>query len=333
VKVMLLTGPRRFELVERPLPVPGPGEVRVKVLATGLCGSDRRIYRGEYSHVPFPLVMGHEFCGLVDEVGEGVTGLTPGGLVAVNPPIYCGRCEYCRRNQENYCTSVQSYGVQQPGGLAQYVVVRAGNLYPADGVDPDLLNMAEPLACALHGLGRAALAPGEKVIVFGAGPIGLFTAQLALLRGAGAVLVVDRNPGKRAVAQQLGAEAASEPAALPAEWRAGADVVVEATGATPLAVAATRLLKRGGRLVLLGVYDKESALPLDPWLVYREELSVFGSYAQRYEIAQAVELMQGGRLNLAPLVTHRFPLAEAGRALALWEQPGEKIKIVIHPAE
>lgn len=339
-----LEGPRRLRVVDAELPIPGPGEVRVKVAAAGLCGSDRRIYRGEYRGVPFPIVPGHEFSGVVDALGEGTDGVEPGDAVVIYPAIYCRMCRACQDNQENYCERVRSYGLHEPGGLSQYAVVRLENLVAVGSLPLHQAALAEPLACCLHGLDRVGLRRGESVMVLGAGTIGLLCAQLALQGGAASVLVADRNPAKLRIARSFGAgtvllsdlnQVEGQPLGTGTGERvAPVDVAVEATGVVQGIQVALEHCRRGGRVLLMGVYDQDAILGIRPYTVYRNEISLVGSFAQRYDIGRAIRIMQTGRLVLEPLITHRFLLTGEGirDAFETLDRPGPKIKVMVFPS-
>lgn len=215
--------------VEVPLTAPGLGEVQVRVEAAGICGTDRHLYMGEFPSRP-PVTLGHEFCGIVTAVGEGVD-LPPGERVTCDPNDWCGTCPACRRGRVNLCENNVATGIHRDGGFAEFATFPARRAYllPAD-MDPRHGAFCEPLACTLHGVDIGAPQPGERVIVIGGGVIGMLALQLARLAGA-ETLMLTRQPSKRAVAERLGAVAsAATPDEALALWPGGADLVLECAG-------------------------------------------------------------------------------------------------------
>lgn len=207
-------GDQRIETRPLALPEPGEGQVLVKVSACGVCGTDVHIFHGGKgsAEVEPPVILGHEFSGRIVKIGDGVTGLEIGQLVTIDPNIYCGRCRPCRRGQKQMCHHMRAVGVNMDGGFADACLVPYAQCVPvAQDVDPELAALAEPLACCLHGIDRAGIRPGENVLVIGGGTIGQIMLQLARLAGAAKVLLSEPVEKRRALAVQLGADAAIDP--------------------------------------------------------------------------------------------------------------------------
>lgn len=321
-----LQGPGRIAVEQRARPEPGPGEVRVRVQACGICGSDLHFFhRGA---LPPGSVPGHEIAGIVDAVGGGVHDVEPGAPVAVEPLHSCGRCRWCRAGHHAICPEGQIHGVHRPGGLAEFVTVDAHRVFP---VPPDLppvvAALTEPMAVAVHGLARSGLAPGQRLLVLGAGTIGLLTVAAATAAGAGEVWVTARHAHQAEQARALGAGhvltgADASPGALAALGReVPLDVVVETVGgsATTLADAA-RAVAPGGTVCVLGLFFGDVALPaLD--LMVKENAVVwsncYGRAGSGPDFARAVELVAAHRDRLGDLVTHSVALDDVARGFAL----------------
>jgi len=329
MKAIVFERDQQLRLRDIPTPRPGAGEVLVRVEAAGICGTDIHILRGEFP-AACPGVLGHEFAGTVADVGAGVSSVAVGDLVAVEPHIYCGICRYCQDGREYLCPTRRAFGVHLPGGFAEYAVVRARNAYPVpDGVSAPVAALAEPLGCALHGIERSEIRPGGAVTVFGGGAVGLMLALLARRVGASRVLVVEPNPSRRALATRFGLNVTtpseSRIVAMEMSGGAGMDVVFDATGVPQAIEQALEITGRGGTLALFGVAAPDARLSIAPYAVYRDEISIKGMLLNAYTTRRALALLP--QLDLAPLVTHTFPLSEIAAAFAaVSEQQGVKVQ-------
>ncbi|MHC4404396.1 MAG: galactitol-1-phosphate 5-dehydrogenase [Planctomycetota bacterium] len=344
--VLHAVGDARLEKIPRP--EPGPGEVLVRVGFCGVCGSDvpRTFVKGTYH---FPTVCGHEFAGTVEACGPEVDRCRPGDRVVVFPLLWCGRCAACELGHFVQCADYDYYGSRRDGAFAEYVAVPAGNLVPVpEGVSLEAASMTEPAAVALHGLKRAGGGfAGETVVIFGAGPIGLMTAQWARMMGAPRVILFDLVPEKLAMAEQLGFELTfdvrqSDPVEKVASLTGGhgAEVCVEGAG-VPItmrqAIAATRV---GGRVVILGNPSADVTLPA-PLIsqVMRRELDLLGTWNSSFSAAgnnddwrAVLGAVAGGAVDLDSLVTHRVPLEDSFGALVMMRDQTEFFsKVLIQP--
>ncbi|TMF84614.1 MAG: zinc-binding dehydrogenase [Chloroflexi bacterium] len=325
MKALVWLGPERMEVQEQAEPRPGPGQVVVRTEAAGICGSEVEGYLGRMANRVPPLVMGHEYAGLVTETGPGADPSWLGRRVAVNPIVGCGRCAYCQAADRNLCLDRHLIGIGAAGGFAEFTAVPERCLFelPA-GMDARLGALVEPLANGVHALRKSGVEAPGRVVVIGAGTIGLGCLQAALLQGAGQVTVVERHPARRRHALALGAQAAT---AELGEAGPGADLVIDAAGSAATRRAAVDLLGPAGTAVLIGLHEDETPLP---WhRVIRSNLrlqGVFG-YADA-DFQQALDWLAAGRAAI-PLSDVR-PLAagpEAFRALAAG--PIEEIKIFL----
>ncbi|MES2336461.1 MAG: zinc-dependent alcohol dehydrogenase family protein [Pseudomonadota bacterium] len=318
----------RIEVVEVPTPAPGPGEILVRVLAAGICGTDRHLFRGEFPCAP-PVTLGHEFCGEVTAVGTGVRQ-APGTRIACDPNIACGVCDQCLRGRVNLCVHNIAIGIHRDGGLAEYATLPAHRALPVGDLDPLHAAFAEPLACTLHGLDIGAPVPGERVIVLGGGVIGQLAVQLA--RNAGAeVMLVTRHPAKRALAERLGATAtaATEAEAL-ARLGGGAELILECAGVAATVEMAPRLTRAGGRIVILGVLPKGEKVRIEPFDLLFREVQLLHSFINPFTQGRAVAMLRAGQIDVAPLISRIIPLAEAPDGITEPASPGE-VKVLVVP--
>jgi len=315
--------PRRLIVEERPLPEPGAGEARVRVRACGVCGTDLHFFHlGALApgHVP-----GHEIAGVVDALGPGVQGLEPGQPVAVEPLRSCGTCSECRAGRHSICRKARVLGIHEPGGFAEHLVVPAARLYrvPADLSFP-LAALAEPLAVCVHGVERGGGAEGKRVLVIGAGTIGLLAVLAARAAGASEVALTARHAHQAALGRALGAsrvltEAEASPEALARDG--SADLVIETVGGSADTLrSAGAALAPGGTVSVLGVFMGAVSLDAFPLLLKEATLAWSNCYAQgpgRPDFERAIALLAAERERLAPLLTHQRPLAEIEDAFAL----------------
>jgi threonine dehydrogenase-like Zn-dependent dehydrogenase len=306
----------KLAIVERAAPfLERPADILLDVQACGICGTDLHILStppGQPATVG--AILGHEFVGIVREVGRDVTTLRAGDRVAVAPNVSCGQCVWCKRGLRNHCENWTTHGIYVDGGLAPSVVVPAGNCFPiAAGLPNHLAALAEPLSTVVNGVRLAEVFPGETAAVIGAGPVGLmFTALLGL--GGASVIVLEPAERRAALAAEMGANhvidpTGEDPAAVTRELTGGlgADVVVDAVG-SQLAIALD-LVRKAGRIVLFGMDDR-ARTELAQVRITRDELRVIGSFVGQDVFPDAIRLLEQGRLDLEPLVTHRISLAE-----------------------
>lgn len=335
MKAALLEAPQKLSLVDLPSPALGPGQVRVQVKSVGICGSDMAAIRGDNPMMFFPVVLGHEASGIVAEVAEG-SRFQPGQRVYVRPLATCGKCDACRAQEWNHCAELRILGVHVNGAYAEEVVTpeETVRLLP-DDMSFDEGALIEPAAVAVHCTNRSMLRPGEKVAIFGTGVIGNMAVQVANAKGASAVMAVDVVDERLALARQMGADVTAnplkdDPAKVGLEKLGGVDVVIDFAGPRHTMAHAIPLLKPGGRIVLL-VPPETPRLEVDDYKsVFRKELSIVLSRLYGADYDDAVPLIQSGKLQLKPLITHRFPLANLFEALdAVRGKEGNLIKAVL----
>jgi L-iditol 2-dehydrogenase len=320
-------------------PSPGPDELLVKVEACGVCGTDRHILHGEFPSNP-PVTLGHEFAGIVEQVGSAVHDFKVGDRITGDPNISCGRCVQCQHGRVNLCENLQAIGIHRDGGFADYVLVPQKQAFSLPlTLDPLYGAFCEPLACCLHGIDIAAIRAGASVVVLGGGVIGMLIVQLARLAGATRVVLVTRQASKRQLAETLGATDSVDPSAgdvveaiagtrglLPG----GADVVIECAGVPETVAQATRLAKKGGTAVILGVMPQGAKVEIEPFDILFRELKVLGSFINPFVHRRAAELVASGEIKIAPLISRTVSLDEAADVIRNPAAPGE-IRVMVVP--
>ena len=338
---LVLNGPGDVQLAEKPIPTPGPGEVVLAVEATTICGTDLRIMSGEKTTGVRPgVTLGHEIAGRIASLGEGVEGLTAGQQATVSIVVSCGTCRACLTGREHLCSRCELVGYGMDGGLAPWLrvparAVRRGNIISVAAEMPATrLALAEPLSCVLNGHRRhSGVNPGETVVIIGGGAIGLLHTELNLACGAGRVIVCEKHADRRDRAAAMGAvttcpEHLSE---VVAEHTGGygAELVIVAIGRNELAEESLSLAAPGGRVSWFAGFPKGSMASITPNTVRYQELTVSGgSNAGRADVHRAVDMLEGGDIDEAPIVTHTFGLSQWTEAVdAVRGHAGVKIAI------
>jgi L-iditol 2-dehydrogenase len=328
----------RLENME--VPEIGPGEMLVQVRACGLCGSDLMEW---YADSKAPAVLGHEPVGFVSQVGSGVADFTPGDRVFVHHHVPCFVCHYCRRGNYSCCETFKKNGIY-PGGFAEYVRVAARNvefdvLPVPEGMPFEEATLIEPIACAIRGIERAGVKPGDTVLIIGAGVSGLLFTQLSRLWGAGLVMVSDLVDYRLERALECGAHASLNPAVddLQGEvqriaGRPGADVVIITVGNPAVMEQGLRLAAKGGTVLIYAPLPPGDTLPVDVCDLLFSEKTLVTTYSCAPDDTRAsLDLVRNGSLQTSGLVTHRFALEQVAEAMRLAAQAGDSLKVVIVP--
>ena len=336
MKASRFLGNKTFAVADLPTPHAGPGELVLRNQVCGVCGTDVHIYHGEpgSADVNPPVVLGHEYSGEVVEVGKGVTGFAVGDHVTVDPNIYCGHCAYCQNGKKQLCPSMEAIGVTRDGGFAQYSRIPASQAFKLEPTVPwETAAMAEPLACCLHGIDLAGIQVGDKVCVVGGGAIGLLMVQLAKLSGASQIVLSEPNEKRRQVGLQLGANAALDPTRPDsqeafAQVLGGANVVIECVGNVPAVKSAFQFAGKGATVLLFSVPKVDATFDLPLFDVYKKELTIKGSFVNPDTHARAVALINSGKVDFGPIITHRFTLDQLPEAIAM-QMSDASIKVVV----
>lgn len=335
MNTLVYEGPERIVLANSAMPAIRSDELLIRVRSVGICGSELEGYLGHSSVRVPPLVMGHEFCGEVADIGAEAGGdWKLGDRVVVNPLIGCGECGLCLSGKANICRRRAIIGIHRPGAFAEFVAVPAASTtrVPAE-MDADLASLAEPLAVAVHSV-KLGLEPLEDIVIIGAGPIGLLTLQAAMQMGCRSALVIERQPARLQYAERLGAIAAKPEEAQDAVARltggSGVDTVIDCVGVAATRNQAMALVNPGGAIVMVGLGQNETALPLND--LVRREIRLLGSYTySSRDFAQAVALLAQGRISMSGWA-QGLPLADGPDAFdALAGGRAPVSKYILHP--
>jgi len=339
MKALWYNAPRDFVIKEVDIPKCGDDEILLKVSCCGVCGTDSHIHDGEFIS-RFPLIPGHEAIGRVVEIGKNVKGFKMGDRVVADVGITCDNCFFCRRGKSLLCENFNSRGVTQDGGFAEYVVYQSKKCYVVHNLTDEEATLLEPAACAVHGLDKLSPPVGVEVLLLGAGPTGLILAQLLKLNGASRVVIAANKGIKMDIAKQL--EAGDEYIELDrqhpeAQWKKlkednpyGFDVVVEATGVESLANESINYVRRGGTLMVYGVYENKALVHWPPSKIFGDEIRIIGSFSQTFCFPRAVAYLDSGKIKVKGMVTDVFKLDDYQGALDKMKSRGA-LKICIKP--
>ena len=335
IRALRTLGPGQAELEHRPPPWPRSGEVAIDVSYVGLCASDRAIFSGSHPYLAYPRVQGHEFSGRVAAVGPDCPPwLSPGRQVVVDPVRGCGSCTPCRNGSPNACPDIEVLGVHTDGSLQEQVVVDAAATHDAHALPLDVAALAEPVAVGLHAVGRADVRRDDRVVILGAGPIGLSVAHATVQRGA-AALVIDRSPERLRVATATGASAVidastSEAIARALEWSGGEGprVVLDATGSAAAVRTAFELVVHTGTIGIVGVSTDLLQVPVVAFS--RKELNVVGCRNSAGEFPSAVAALGGNPDLFRRWLTDTIGLVDVPGALRSARRRAGEIKTLVH---
>ncbi len=326
MKAAKIIEPNQMEIVELPIPEPAENELLVKVMASGICGTDIHIFRGEYLG-DYPVIPGHEFSGVVEVVGSDVTRFKPGDCVAIEPNIACDNCYHCLNNRHNFCLNWCAVGVTRPGGMAQFVTAPEKSAFDIGDLPFEQGAFVEPLSCVLHGVERLEPEMAANIAIFGAGPIGILLLQVLKLKGAAKITMVDKNIARVDFAKKMGADLiCTHLDDLP---RDEFDAVVDATGVIPVMNRCAEFVRHGGKVLLFGVPPVGEEMTLDAFPIFRKGLTILSSFTSLRNSYQALDLLKQGRISLDGLISHKLPLAEFQRGIGLIEQGTEGVKKVM----
>jgi L-iditol 2-dehydrogenase len=335
MRVAVLRGPGDVVVEERPDPEPGPGEVLVRVTSVGVCGSDTHYYEhgriGRFV-VEEPLVLGHEAAGEVAALGPGVPSHTVGQRVSIEPGIPDLTCDQCLAGRYNLCPGMRFFATPPvDGAFAEYVVVPAVFAHPVpENVSDQAAALLEPLSVGIWACRKGGVTAGSRVLVTGAGPIGLVCLQAALAFGATEVTVSDVNPARLALAKELGAtQVVDAREAGVADLTPRPTVLLECSGHPPAIADAIRALDRAGRAVLVGTGSADVPLPLQ--VLQEHELEVTGTFRYANTWPTAIALVASGRVDLDRLVTGTYRLDQAEEALTAGRRDPQSVKVVLRP--
>lgn len=342
MKALVLTSYNNLEVQEIPKPVVGADEVLIRIRAVGICGSDIHGLDGSTGRRVPPLIMGHELAGEIEEVGEK-SNLKIGDRVTVHPTIYCGECERCQLEQYNICINRKVLGVSCPeyrldGGMAEYLLVPSRVVYPLpDGLSFEEASLVEPTSVAVHATTHANLEKGQKVLVIGAGTIGLLLLQALKAKEEVEVTIIDKIDNRLTLAKKLGADHTSEWAGQETynnltQMLEGEkyDHIFEVVGLAETINMAVELIKNKGQIVLVGNISPNVSIPLQT--IISKEINLQGTYALSNEIPKSLDLIQKGKIDVKSLISATPTLEEAsGWFKKLTTDSSEHMKVILKP--
>jgi len=336
MKAAVWTATDEVEVTEVPTPEVPAGWALVKVAYNGICGTDLAILHGKHPRAQAPLIMGHEVSGWVEQAGA--TGPPAGTLVTARPLISCGECKACRDGLAHVCRRLGLYGIDAPGGMAQYVALPPEVLHAVpDGVDPRTATLAEPLAVAVHAVSLSGMEPGDTVAVYGARPIGILTALVARHEGAGTVVITEPSPWRREVAASLGFWVVPEGSTMAATLASrndgeGADTTFDSAAHPAVAAELAATTRVRGRIVVVGVYKQPT--PLDLQAVCFKEQTIIGVRVYTSaDVTRAIELIATDALGLDRFPTKAFDLTDVAAAFDAATSGQDCLKVLLTPLD
>ncbi len=329
MKAVVLHSPQDavVEIVEKP--DAGDDDVIVRVGACGLCGTDLKIFSGEYLS-PYPLIPGHELAGTIVSVGSHVDSTLIGQRVAVDPTLACGHCEFCQDAQFNHCESWGAIGDTVNGGFAEFTRVPIANVYRIkDDMPFNLAALVEPVSCAVWALERMRIRPGSIALIFGAGPMGLILMKLLENAGVMRSTVVDTSVERLTVARNHGAHDVLQSdtvSHLQDLAPKGFDLVVDATGNPNVLSIALPWVRKAGQLLLFGVSPQGAMAMVEPYLIYHNEITILSSMAINHSYGRALNIVETRSNDFRSLITHELPLSDYVKAIGMVKE-GKGIKL------
>ncbi|QGR00266.1 alcohol dehydrogenase [Paenibacillus psychroresistens] len=331
MQALVYEGPKIMNMRELQVPQLLEDEVLIKVEVAGICGSELSGYLGHNSLRKPPLVMGHEFAGSIEKLGVGVKRIALGDRVTVNPLITCRVCRYCLSGESQLCPNRQLLGAHRPGAFAEYIAVPERNVYKLpENLSYEQGAFVEPFACAVHLCRIALLTPRDRLVIYGAGPIGLFVLQTAHVYGVRNVVVVDLNESRLEIAAELGATVVTNIEKAVGSSLGSFDVAIDAVGAGVTRQLCIKAVRPGGIVIFTGLHEAEATLPINDMI--RSEIVTKGAFAYSTEdFETALEWIGQERVNLLPW-TEQYPIAEGGACFdKLISGPGKVAKILLKP--
>lgn len=335
MKYVSIPQEKTVEVLEMEKPVPGEGEALIRVLYGGICGSDMGTYKGTFLYSTFPRIPGHEFSAEVISAPENTAGIKPGMIVTGNPYYNCGECYSCRRGYVNCCTGNQTLGAQRDGIFRQYFTIPVERLYDGKGLDAQTLALIEPFCISYHAVKRGRVQKGDRVLVVGAGPIGILAVIGAKLMGA-EVMVSDLSENRLHKAEEMGADhiIVSGKEDLPERTEAitggdGFDVCIECVGLPATFQNCIDAAAFRGRVVVVGI--GKQTLDFAYARIQTKELDIYGSRnAHKNDFIELIDLVAAGHFDLKKLITNVYPLEQAAQAFRdLYENPEHMVKVLV----
>lgn len=337
MKAAIFLGKGLLEVRELLIPEPDEDEVRIKVLACGICGTDVHIYEGNdgASSCSPPAILGHEYAGVIDKIGGNVTGYEIGDLVCVDPNFPCGECSFCRNGVSHFCENMIGYGNKRPGGFAQYSCVNKKQIYKAS-VSPNVAAMTEPISCCLHGIDLSNIKTGDVVAIIGGGFIGSLMIQLSKLAGASKIVLIEPVVEKRDIGLQLGADICIDPANsdVSAELRnlgiLQINVVIECVGRVSTMQQAIEIAGNCATVLLFGLSGRDDTMCVNPYNLFKKEATIKASYINPVTFDRSLALLNNGKIDTQTMIAGEVGLSDLKTILATPEMR-EKGKWLLNP--
>ena len=332
MKAVYINHPGETEIREVPMPVRKPGEALLKLLYGGICGSDLGSYRGTFAYFDYPRIPGHEISAEILEIDENPYGLKKGMIVTCNPYFNCGNCYSCQRGIFNACMDNQTLGCQRDGAFSEFFTMPLERIYDGKGLSPKVLAAIEPFCISYHGVQRANIQPGDRVLVMGAGTIGVLAACAAKMAG-GQVYLCDIAPSKLRYAMDTfgfsGTILNDHPGALQEAAGQGFDVCIEAVGLPSTFQACIDAAAFGGKVVLIGIGKQN--LDFNFTMIQKKELNIFGSRnALKKDFVELIDLVKAGTVDLEKIITHVYPAENIAEAFAQFDQnAAQMLKVMV----
>ncbi len=291
-------------------PEPAQHEVVVKVHASGICHTDIDILYGRYGSSKFPIVPGHEYAGEIVSVGKGVTNLSEGQRVVVDPNFHCGDCRSCKKGLTNLCDKLGAYGVTQHGGFAEFSAVHQDNIFPISDMPYGIAALAEPVGCVLNGLDAIDTDACENAMIFGAGPIGMLMALSLRTKGVNDITMVDLNDSRLELAESFGLKAIAAASDDLTSTEKSVDLVADATGVPQVAEKLINYAANGGNVLFFGVCPPGETIAVSPHDVFRRQIRLAGTHSLNHNIPEAINAIEAIGPEIERLVSHRVELNE-----------------------
>lgn len=322
MRALVYNGPKNIRVEDVEIPEIGATDVLIKLKYCGVCGTDIHIFSGDGGafEVTPPLIMGHEYSGIVEKVGAKVTRVKAGDLVTVDPNQMCGECYYCKNAMEQFCENVIGIGTTTDGGFAEYQVVCEKQVFKfKEGMDALTASMTEPVSCCLHGIDLCNIKLGDEVLVIGGGPIGLIMLQLAKMAGASKIILSEPVTEKREMGRKLGADLVVNPleedlVAVLKQNCKNVNVVIECVGNIRTIDTAIQCAGNGATVMMFGLTGPGKSLNVDPELVFKKELKLTSSFINPYTFERSVAILESGKLNVTEMISDVIPLEDCVKA-------------------
>ena len=326
MKAIVFTAKNEVQFTDLPDPKPGATEVVVEAKASGICHTDYEVLKDNYGTGAFPVVPGHEYAGVVVEVGADVTHVSTSDRVVVDPNLECGNCRACHRGWAHLCENLGAYGVTTHGGFAELSVVNASAVHSIGDMSFTQAALAEPMGCVLNGVDAVHAPWMDEALVFGAGPMGLLMGMALKAEGVGKVAFVDIAQSRLDLASSFGFDAVASGSDALQAWHHRADLVIEATGVPAVASGLTNYMANGGKGLFFGVCPSDAKIDVSPFEVFRRQLTLAGSHSLNHNIPRSLGIIAGLGADIDRAISHRLPMNEVSKILST-SPPKDSLKV------